>query len=166
MHQCGQVAQVLQSKRTHLYVLCPLCGCDQTNTAAVQTEWWQKMERLPGVDIKTPRNMAPIGATEPQALTVTVPTTEPETAPIGAVPETADGTAPETGDNRPGLVAQGSDGASTETPAPETAPIGTVPAPAKQGGGGGLFMLACLALGTGVSLIISGMAGSPAGGRA
>lgn len=165
VHKCGQTAQVFQSKRTHLYLICPLCGCDQTNTAAVQTDWWQRLERLPGVDIKTPRNVAPIGATEPPALTVTVPEAEPTAAPIGAVPETADGTATGEGDNRPGLEAQGPDGASTETPAPETAPIGAAPEPEKQGGGGGLFLLACLALGSGLGLIFSGMAGT-AGGRA
>lgn len=174
VHDCGQTAQVYQSKRTHLYIICPLCGCDQTNTPQVQTAWFRSLNRPEEAGpMVRPRNVlpdgAPIGQGAPTAPTEepkTAPDPEPAAIPIGAATETGDGAQPESADTRPSLAPQGPDGAGTVTAPTVNAPIGDDAAGQKKQGGAGLFWAAVLGIGVGVSMIVSAMTAGAAGGRA
>lgn len=131
-HECGQIIPVYQSKRSHLYLNCPVCGIDQRNDAATQTAWFRAL--MPDQPFTRPRNVlpdeAPIGEPEPE--TVPEKPTEP------AAPA----------DDRPTSAAPESVGA-------ETVPKSTEKTEAKPGAAG-LVVLALLSGLSGLALILSG----------
>lgn len=88
-HHCGQVAQVFQNRRMHLYLHCPLCGCVQNTTAPWQTEIYNGMAKG-DVPFSPPRNLlkeaaptenAPELRASTESATVDIPKTEPKPEP-------------------------------------------------------------------------------------
>lgn len=140
-HECGQIIPVYQSKRSHLYLNCPLCGIDQRNDAGTQSAWFRAM--VPDAPFTRPRNVwpddAPIGEPEPKALPEipTEPATPADDRQTSAAPESVgDVTAPEPTENLT-----------------ENAPIGALPAkPAESKAG--LAFLALIAGLSGVAMIL------------
>lgn len=140
-HECGQVIPVYQSKRSHLYLNCPLCGIDQRNDAGTQSAWFRAM--VPDAPFTRPRNVwpdeTPIGAPEPKAAPEkpTEPAAPADDRPTSAAPEPfGDVTVQKPTEN-----------------CTENAPIGESP---KKPSAGGLIVLAVLASLSGVAMILSG----------
>jgi hypothetical protein len=91
-HDCGAVANVYQSKRRHLYLICPACGaCDQRQGAAVQTDLYRNMTPATDAPITEPPNLIRGEPAQTSAAPMVEPVFVPEKIPE-TVPEIPIGT--------------------------------------------------------------------------